>query len=631
MIVIVSSVCSIALSPPIIALATLQFNTDSHATAMTSIRKESCPYASHYCEENVYKLCEKLVQQQHQSNETTQQSSVYAVFVTNPQSQVSMQRQQLGIRAGDAQGHVLWDYHVWALVIEQAEQDKQQTSAQVLDFDTCLPFPVSIDEYLTQSFPAHLYTESQGEPHFKPLFRVIEAQHYIAQFSSNREHMAGQVNIAQPQWSCIRGAQAKSHNEMDRFRFITQSQIATRARKDLHSATCNSNSDEWCQAVQRLSKCSDETTTGCILTLSELRKFALSHRLRARHSSPPIAVPLTVEPYVQPNCGIIVIDDSFGEDSTSIQSELQLEPAMRQLLAQHAYCTQLMLPQNETAQRRDEALCSLLGLLPRSASECAARLVDSVHPLLRACESVRPSPAATFPPQYGALRMRVLTRDTQLCKRIKDCKVTHLESVSHLDSTSSESVEQLVDTCLQELRQMCSECSALTQQRQANHQKPFAPLVVLHLSRTDAVQPRQSSSTASQVTLLLQQRIQDRLSKLSHVWHAHVVFAPLSMPVKQQAHHSLSQADELLLQSIRPVQSWEKRQTYGATAHPINSDQRMSLVYQMHRDSVRLNCGKLAHSDDACAALDGSSNRVASTDWLAELAFRLGSKDKYGA
>jgi len=63
-----------------------------------------CSYASCYCEENVYKICEYV-----RENAKSELDKCSAVFVSNKKRAVPLWRQKAG---RDEEKLVLWDYHV---------------------------------------------------------------------------------------------------------------------------------------------------------------------------------------------------------------------------------------------------------------------------------------------------------------------------------------------------------------------------------------------------------------------------------------------------------------------------------------------------------------------------------------
>lgn len=88
---------------------------------------------------------------------------------------------------------ILWDYHVILLLHGEP--------AQILDFDTTLPFCSDLPTYLQQSFlPEELVAEE-----YRPYFRLIPAQDYIREFRSDRSHMRTEDgwSAPPPHWPTI--------------------------------------------------------------------------------------------------------------------------------------------------------------------------------------------------------------------------------------------------------------------------------------------------------------------------------------------------------------------------------------------------------------------------------------------
>jgi protein N-terminal glutamine amidohydrolase len=97
-------------------------------------RQRTFLYASHYCEENIYKLVEEIM-----ANSLLEGCNPYAIFISSSNKSTPIWNQKLG-------NPVCWDYHV-ILCIKSDEGE-----AVILDFDTMLPFPSRATEYVDQSF-----------------------------------------------------------------------------------------------------------------------------------------------------------------------------------------------------------------------------------------------------------------------------------------------------------------------------------------------------------------------------------------------------------------------------------------------------------------------------------------------
>jgi hypothetical protein len=171
-------------------------------------------YHPFYCEENIWHLCQstRVIGLRRR-----------VVFVSNPSRTVLF----FGQRAGETDGVVIWDYHVFLLAHAQRWQ--------VWDPDGIAGCPVTTDEYLARAFP-YLYRpaghDGGGEvagsalspqagvnPALVPDFRVTDADDYVAHFGSDRRHMRdahGAWNRPPPPWSCL----GQGHN-LHRFVDVT--------------------------------------------------------------------------------------------------------------------------------------------------------------------------------------------------------------------------------------------------------------------------------------------------------------------------------------------------------------------------------------------------------------------------
>uniref|UniRef100_A0AAG5D561 Protein N-terminal glutamine amidohydrolase n=1 Tax=Anopheles atroparvus TaxID=41427 RepID=A0AAG5D561_ANOAO len=130
-----------------------------------------CSYVSCYCEENVWKLCEQV-----KKTHPSELSKCYAVFVSNERRTVPLWRQKAG--RGDEK-LVIWDYHVFFM------HNPSPNRCLVFDLDTTLPFPTYFHKYVTETFRS----DYALTPEHHRFFRVIPAEKYLAEFSSDRRHM----------------------------------------------------------------------------------------------------------------------------------------------------------------------------------------------------------------------------------------------------------------------------------------------------------------------------------------------------------------------------------------------------------------------------------------------------------
>ncbi|RNF06307.1 putative DREV methyltransferase [Trypanosoma rangeli] len=161
-------------------------NNNSHLkNSWNRLTRDSVPYASHYCEENTYRLIEVLY-----SEYALPDDNIFAVFVSNKRKAVPVWMQRLGGKGG--QDPVLWDYHVIALMLDTAGK------WWMWDYDTTLAYPSPAEDYVMESFRPDMQI---GEA-YRQWFRVIPGRTYLARFSSDRSHMVTS-GVPLPPWPII--------------------------------------------------------------------------------------------------------------------------------------------------------------------------------------------------------------------------------------------------------------------------------------------------------------------------------------------------------------------------------------------------------------------------------------------
>ena len=121
-------------------------------------KKNECLYCPYFCEENIWHLSQHPKLRAHNRN---------VVFISNLSRQCFFHNQKAG-----ENGYVIWDYHVVLLA-----------DHLIFDFDSLLRFPVPLQEYLNQSFGL------EEESNYSPLFKLVEADAFVREFSSDRNHM----------------------------------------------------------------------------------------------------------------------------------------------------------------------------------------------------------------------------------------------------------------------------------------------------------------------------------------------------------------------------------------------------------------------------------------------------------
>lgn len=131
---------------------------------MPLLQRQHYAYHPHYCEENIWHLCQHAL---------FAQSQVIVIAAQGDYFPMLCQR-----AARSAQEALFWDYHV-VLLWQKAKLN------YLLDFDTCLAFCSPLADYMQQSFLA----ETRLDPEYVPLFRILSAQDYVQHFKSDRSHM----------------------------------------------------------------------------------------------------------------------------------------------------------------------------------------------------------------------------------------------------------------------------------------------------------------------------------------------------------------------------------------------------------------------------------------------------------
>ena len=164
-----------------------------------------------FCEENVWRLAYRKLYLKAEpaqsrakslnSNDVQPQagynSSYYVIFVSNKNKCVCFYHQ---LANSDPLSPVFWDYHV--LLIEQrhtSKNDEIQSTTLVWDMDSHLPYPCPLEYYVEASFRSIADYQEMGSNDRKiyltqlervsPCFRVIPAEKFLENFSSDRSHM----------------------------------------------------------------------------------------------------------------------------------------------------------------------------------------------------------------------------------------------------------------------------------------------------------------------------------------------------------------------------------------------------------------------------------------------------------
>jgi len=154
-------------------------------TSLPTASKKKIEYTKCYCEENVYKLVQKLCLHDAPSCKRDIRK-FWVVFVSNSNKQVPLWFQGAGDPEYD--GLVVWDYHVFLVQgMEEGGSGGQDSTSEALvwDLDSTLPFPTTFGLYAKKALKA----DERFNAAFTKLYRVIPGASYLDSFASDRGHM----------------------------------------------------------------------------------------------------------------------------------------------------------------------------------------------------------------------------------------------------------------------------------------------------------------------------------------------------------------------------------------------------------------------------------------------------------
>jgi protein N-terminal glutamine amidohydrolase len=179
-------------------------------TALSSASEQELrvPY---YCEENVWRLAYRLLHGNTKgySPVDRENTSYWVVFISNERKCCPM-LQQLASEDPETKP-CLWDYHVILLETTKViRRGKTVEETKVLDVDSTLPFPVSLQDYVNSTFIK--FSNEEANRKYSPLFRVVRADTFLMHFYSDRSHMKkedGTWIAPPPSYDCIMTADAK--------------------------------------------------------------------------------------------------------------------------------------------------------------------------------------------------------------------------------------------------------------------------------------------------------------------------------------------------------------------------------------------------------------------------------------
>jgi len=129
-------------------------------------------YTALFCEENIWQLANRLIQQ------AVKPSDLTVLFISNPEQQVAIFQQ----KTAPINEPVIWDYHVVLF-------RKDESDFFIYDFDSRLGFKSRAVDYLSLSFLDQALIKEE----YRSQFRLITATSYLQHFSSDRSHMKGVI------------------------------------------------------------------------------------------------------------------------------------------------------------------------------------------------------------------------------------------------------------------------------------------------------------------------------------------------------------------------------------------------------------------------------------------------------
>ncbi len=193
-------------------------NPNSAKATANNCRSERDLRVPCYCEENVWRLAYRRIfgRNSHDSKAEDvdkENEQYYVVFVSNDDRCCPMLNQRASKNAKEP---CFWDYHV--ILIQSTKGGNSSRSSgsnmgetiqsaiatQVLDMDSRLSFPSSLDDYLNATFQLD-FVDGKTKNKFAPKFRVVRAELFLQNFYSDRMHMYqdGKWNAPPPKYDCI--------------------------------------------------------------------------------------------------------------------------------------------------------------------------------------------------------------------------------------------------------------------------------------------------------------------------------------------------------------------------------------------------------------------------------------------
>ena len=246
------------------------------------------------------------------------------------------------------------------------------------------------------------------------------------------------------------------------------------------------------------------------------------------------------------------------------------------------------------------------------------------------------SPAAAYPPRYAGLRVRVFSSSAAACALLDQLSAEGKRSAAATDSSSGHHLlsdhPQLPRDCLTgtsplPLVHFIQRCLDAPPAAGAGDTDGSAsPNVLLfHIDDSSLLRPSLDESSLFLPPLLDQavEQLHDLLYPTPSADPSPYSDVHLAILRLQSVPHSSS------LPSTSPLRALVPRQSYQLAIPSASSTPSYLPLLSYHPDTTRSD--RTLHVHPPTALSLGSGGLIAARDWLAEVAFKLGGKAKYGA
>ena len=227
------------------------------------------------------------------------------------------------------------------------------------------------------------------------------------------------------------------------------------------------------------------------------------------------------------------------------------------------------------------------------------------------------SPAAAYPPAFGTLRVQLLTTSAAACEHVQQLINHHRHLAQHLLPPHS-----IPSEALQASSDLAAYIEKLLRRTEAE-----ASVLVVHVTH-EALAGEQSGADDQLLPPLLDDCLGQLLQQVDSGRAEESTDGPLSdvylAAIRLQPLQYTSPLASTPLASFVPTQS------YQLSVPSASSTSALYLpLLSFHHNTTRSDA--CLHPSPPQQFVLGSGGLIGATDWLAELAFRLGGKAKYGA